>query len=120
MQHVEPVSEQTVETHEVAVPDENNRVVWKLTEIVWYITGFIVAIHLVRFVLAMLGANLANPFANFIYAISDPFVAPFRGLLQVGQFQAGISRIEVETLLAALIYFLIGWGIVAAIRLARR
>jgi YggT family protein len=68
----------------------------------------------------LLGANLANGFASFVYSVSDPFVAPFRGLLQVGEFQAGVSRFELETVVAILIYALIGWGIAAAVRLGSK
>ena len=119
----DPTTEKTtevVETQQVARPTEHNRSVWKATQIIWYIAGVIVTLLLVRAVLALLGANLENAFASFIYALSDPFVAPFRGLLQVGQFQAGVSRLEVETLLAALVYTLIAWGIAKAVALARR
>ena len=85
--------------------------------IVWFLVGIVVALLLVRVVLALLGANLENQFANFIYVITDPFVAGFRGLLQVSQFQAGVSRLELETLVAALVYTLIGWGVASAIQL---
>lgn len=85
--------------------------------IVWFLVGIVVSILLVRFVLALLGANLENQFASFVYALTDPFVSGFRGLFQVSQFQAGVSRFEVETLFAVIVYALIGWGIVSAIRL---
>lgn len=90
------------------------------TRVVWYLVGVVVTFLLVRFILALLGANLENPFASFIYAITDPFVAGFRGLLQVGQFQAGVSRFELETIVASAVYALIGWGITAAIDLFKK
>lgn len=101
-------------------PVAHNRSVWKATQIIWYVAGVIVTLLVVRAILALLGANLENAFANFIYVLSDPFVAPFRGLLQVGEFQAGVSRLEIETLLAALVYTLIAWGIAKAVELARK
>ena len=85
--------------------------------VVWFITALVVAFLLLRVVLALLGANLENQFASLIYTVTDPFVAGFRGLLQVGQFQAGVSRFELETLVAAGVYALIGWGIASAIQL---
>jgi len=111
---------EVVEREEVAPTQPHNQAVSKAAQIIWFVVGLIFAIHAVRFVLALLGANLDNPFASFVYAISEPFVAPFRGLLQVSEFQAGVSRFEIETLLAAFIYLLIGWGIVKAIELARK
>lgn len=115
----DPTNEKTTEVVE-ARPTTHNRSVWKATQIIWYIAGVIVTLLIVRAILALLGANLENAFANFIYVITDPFVAPFRGLLQIGEFQAGVSRLEVETLLAALVYLLVAWGIAKAIELARR
>lgn len=85
--------------------------------VVWFITALVVTFLLLRVVLALLGANLENQFASFIYTITDPFVSGFRGLLQVSQFQAGVSRFELETLVAAGVYALIGWGIASAIQL---
>lgn len=89
----------------------------RIARVVWFFVGIVVTILVVRIVLALIGANLENQFANFIYNLTDPFVAGFRGLLQFGQFQAGVSRLELETVFAAFIYTLIGWGIVSAIRL---
>lgn len=101
-------------------PSTQDRSVGKINQIIWYIVGFIVALLLIRFVLALLGANLDNSFASFIYAITDPLVAPFRGLLQIGEFQAGVVRVEIETLLAGLVYGLIGLGVTAAVKLAEK
>lgn len=89
----------------------------QVVRVVWFLVGIIVTFLLIRVVLALLGANLENQFANFIYVVTDPFVVVFRGLLQVGEFQAGVSRLELETLVAALVYGLIGWGLASAIRL---
>lgn len=111
---------EVVESDHATRPVAHNRSVWKATQIIWYIAGVIVTLLIVRAILALLGANLENAFANFIYVLSDPFVAPFRGLLQVGEFQAGVSRLEIETLLAALVYTLIAWGIAKAVELARK
>ena len=113
---------EVVETREVSKPavEERDHKVSKVNQIIWYIAGVLIAVLLIRAVLAILGANLENGFANFIYAFTDPLVAPFRGLLQVGEFQAGVSRLEVETLLAAAVYALITWGITKAVDLTRK
>ncbi len=100
--------------------DSRDQQVSKAAQVVWFIVGIIIAFLALRFVLALLGANLANGFASFIYTLSDPFVAPFRGLLQVGEFQAGVSRFELETIIAILVYALVGWGIASAVRLGSK
>lgn len=123
----DPNTKQTtevVETKEVnpqsAPAVERDHKVSKVNQVIWYVAGVIITLHAIRVVLALLGANLENGFANFMYAITDPFVAPFRGLLQVGEFQAGVSRLEVETLLAAVVYALLAWGITKAVDLTRK
>ncbi len=110
---------QRVVTREVNYDDRDEHVN-RGVRVVWFITALVVTLLLMRVVLALLGANLDNQFANFIYVLTDPFVAGFRGLLQVSQFQAGVSRLEIETLVAALVYTLIGWGIASAVQLLSR
>ena len=100
--------------------DSYDNTVSKVAQIVWFIVGVLVLLLMLRIVLSLLGANEANAFASFVYGLTDIFVAPFRGLLQQGEFQRGVSRFEVETLVAALIYLLVGWGIVGAINLAKK
>lgn len=100
--------------------DGQDQAVNKLAQVVWFIVGVIVGLLVIRIVLALLGANLDNAFASFIYQVSNPLVAPFRGLLQVGQFQAGVSRLELETIVAVVVYVIIGWLIASAIRLAQK
>ena len=100
--------------------ESRDQQIGKVAQVVWFITGIIVALLALRVVLALVGANLNNAFASFIYGVSEPFVAPFRGLLQVGEFQAGVSRLELETIVAMVVYVLVGWGIAAAVRLASK
>lgn len=102
-----------------AVSQQNYAVV-KLVQIIEYVAGLLVTLLLIRFVLALLGANLANQFANFIYTVTDPMVVPFRGLLQISQFQAGVSRFEIETILTIIIYALITWAVTRLILLAEK
>lgn len=88
--------------------------------IVWYITGILLALLAIRFIFALLAANPSNAIANFIYTVSHPFVAPFFNLFGYGDLVAGRSRFEVYTLVAMLIYALIGYGIARLFTLTRR
>lgn len=78
--------------------------------IVSYITSVLLVLLGIRFVLALLGANTANAFANFIYAVTYPFVAPFFGLFGY-KLEYGVSRFEIDTLVAMVVYALVGYGI---------
>jgi hypothetical protein len=88
-------------------------------QIIWFITGVIVAALLVRFGFALLGANTDNALVSFVYDFSEVFVAPFRGILQIGEFQAGISRFEFETLIAVAFYSLIGYAVTRLFSIGR-
>ncbi|HSH55488.1 MAG TPA: hypothetical protein VK983_01520 [Candidatus Limnocylindrales bacterium] len=87
--------------------------------VVWFITGVLLSLLALRFLFALLGANPANGFANFIYTVTTPFVAPFFGLFRY-DFTAGVSRFETFTLVAMAIYALIGYAIAKALTLTRR
>lgn len=78
--------------------------------VVWYITGVIVALLALRLILQLLGANEGNGFVDFIYALSGVFAAPFFGMFSY-EPSYGVSYFEVSTLVAILIYALVGWGV---------
>lgn len=91
-----------------------------LARIVWFTAGVILALLGVRFVLSLLGANTANGFANFIYTTSHPFVAPFFNLFHYNSIQYGVSRFELYTLVAMLIYAIVAAGIAYLLTINRR
>ena len=79
------------------------------TQIVWYIVGLLEVILAFRFVLKLLGANPFAGFSQFIYTITSPFAGPFLNVFRVTRVEGSIF--ESTTLLAMLVYLLIGWGI---------
>jgi len=85
--------------------------------IVWLIVGIINVIIALRFVFLLLGANRGASFTDFIYSMSAPFVAPFVGIF--GEPVYGKSVFEVSSVLAIVIYLLIGWGIAKLLTIAR-
>ncbi|TSC78619.1 MAG: hypothetical protein G01um101425_1021 [Candidatus Peregrinibacteria bacterium Gr01-1014_25] len=60
----------------------------------------------VRFAFKLIGADPGNGFVGVLYSISDPFFAPFRGILPVTAFSGGI--VEWSVLLATVMYALFG------------
>jgi uncharacterized protein YggT (Ycf19 family) len=89
------------------------------TRIIWYITGLILALLALRFVLALLGANQANGFANFVYNVSHPFVAPFFTLFNYN-LQYGVSHFETFTLVAMAVYAGIAFALAKLFTINRR
>lgn len=63
-----------------------------------------------RFLLKLMAANPANPFASLVYFITSPFLWMFQGLTHTPTFE-GIE-IEFFALIAIIVYALIGWIIV--------
>jgi uncharacterized membrane protein len=60
-----------------------------------------------RFGLKLIAANAATDFANFIYGITAPFIAPFAAL--VATPTSGGTIVEVTTLIAMAVYALGVW-----------
>jgi len=89
-----------------------------LARIIWYVAGVLLVILAFRFVLALLGANPNNAFANFIYNVSHPFVAPFFSLFGY-RLQYGVSRFEVYTLVAMAVYAIIAYGLARLVTIGR-
>ena len=69
--------------------------------------GIIIAIVAFRFVFRLLGANEANGIVAWIYAASQPLVSPFFGIFN-RDINVLTGRFEFETLLALVVYAVIG------------
>ena len=76
----EPQSDEIIQTS--TTNTEANYAVSKIVQIVYYITGLIIAILGIRFVLQLLGASRGSTFVDLIYSITEPLVAPFYGIFQ--------------------------------------
>lgn len=110
--------ERTTEVRNNQASTEHNRDV--VERVIWFIVGTLMTLLGLRFVLSLLGANTANQFADFIYSLSRPFVAPFFSLFSYDGYVYGQSRFEVYTLVAMLVYSLLGWGITKLVTLNKR
>ncbi len=62
-----------------------------------------------RFFLRLAGANTENPFAQLIYSLSDPFIAPFSTLFISPVRGGGNFILDVNVLIAMAVYSLLGW-----------
>jgi hypothetical protein len=80
---------------------------FRATQLVWLAVGLLEAALGLRFLLKLIGANAANPFASLLYGITGAFLAPFAGLTRTPA-AAGMV-LEVSTLIAMLVYALLGW-----------
>jgi hypothetical protein len=91
-------------------PERERRIFsFKVTQLVWLFLGILEALLALRFVLKLIAANPDNSFAVFIYGFTKLFLLPFAGL--TGTPAAGGMVLELTTLIAMIVYALIGWGI---------
>ena len=101
-------------TRDVAA--EHRMQLFQVTRILWTILGLLEILLGLRFVLHLIGANAASGFAQFIYGITGPFMAPFANL--VGTPAAGSTVFEVTALIAMAVYALFFWIVVRVVAVA--
>ena len=89
---------------------EKKKAIFRFNQIIWYVLGLIEVLLIFRLVLKVLGANSYVGFTSFIYSLTAPLAAPFNGIF--GITIAGNSLIEWSTIIAAIVYFFIAWGLV--------
>lgn len=71
--------------------------------IVSLIFGFILIVVGFRFVFRLLGANPANQIVSWVYAVSEPLVAPFYNIFNLNM-DVATGRFEIGTLIALIAY----------------
>jgi hypothetical protein len=86
------------------------KVLYKGTQVVWYVLGFVEIMLLFRFVLKLLAANADAVFTNFIYGITYIFATPFLSVFRVRYIDGSIF--EWTTLLAMFVYWVLALGII--------
>ncbi len=89
---------------------EKKKSILRTGQIIWYVLGFIEVLLMFRFVLKVLGANPLVGFTNLIYTITTPLAGPFNGIL--GTSITGSSMFEWSTIVAAIVYLCVAWGLV--------
>lgn len=89
---------------------EAKKTIFRFNQVIWYILGLIEVLLIFRVSLKALGANPLIGFTNLVYTITEPLVAPFQGILGVSV--SGGAVIEWSTLIAAIVYICIAWGLV--------
>jgi len=82
--------------------------------IVGLIFSVLVTLIGLRIVLLLLGANAGNALVDFIYGVTEPFVAPFRGVFDLDVISpTGVSILDVAALVS-----LVGWSLIAILIIA--
>lgn len=84
-----------------------------------FIFGLIEAVIVLRIVLLLLAAREGNDVVQFVYGVSEFFVAPFRGILRIDEVQAGIAAFDFGALVALVFWVIIEVIVLAALRVFR-
>ncbi len=95
---------------------EQNLVVARLINFLWLLNGILEILFGLRFVLKLFAANPASGFAQFIYGITEVFLWPFRGLVVTPVASNGMV-LEISTLIAMVVYFMLFWIVTELIAL---
>lgn len=96
---------------------EKKKFIFRTYQIIWYILAVIEVLLAFRMTLQVFGANPFSPFTNLIYTLSGPLASPFSGIL--GTYVYGNSTFEWSTIIAAIVYALVAYGIVYLIQLVK-
>jgi len=89
---------------------ETSRPLYRGVQVVWYVVSAIETLLAVRFALKLLQANPAAVFTQFIYDLSSILILPFATVFKNLQIESSVF--EWTTLLAMVVYWLVGLGVV--------
>lgn len=98
-------STRQVDTERTNISNSRGRTL-SITRVIYWLFGVLEALLAFRLILKLLGANASSSFVTFIYGVTKIFVAPFAGI-----FEPVETGFEPGTLIAMLVYALVGWGI---------
>jgi uncharacterized protein YggT (Ycf19 family) len=87
--------------------------IWTASRVVALVFTVVEVLLLVRFTFKLLGANANQPFASAIYGITEPLVAPFRGIFAQPD---GAPILEIAALLSIVFFVLVAALILALVR----
>jgi uncharacterized protein YggT (Ycf19 family) len=89
--------------------------------VVSLIFGILAVLLVLRVLFLLLVANETNAIVDFIYAVTEPFVAPFRGIFNIDTVSpGGASVLDVAAVVALIGWFLIYLLIMAILSLGDR
>lgn len=82
--------------------------------------GILAVLLGLRILLLLLVANQGNAIVDFVFGVTEPFVAPFRGIFQFNEVQAGAATLDVAAVVALIGWLLVYLLLMAILRLGDR
>ena len=88
---------------------EQQMLLSRVTQIIWFLFCFLLAMIGIRVVLQLIGANTTAVFTQLIYGFTDLFLWPFMGITQ--NLAVGAMQLEITSVIAMIVYALLAWGL---------
>jgi uncharacterized protein YggT (Ycf19 family) len=98
---------------------ERSRTAARVSQVIDYIFYIIYALLAVRLILALLAARRSAGFTQFIFSVTDPLYAPFRGIVASPTAEGGYT-LALPIVIALIVYALLHAGINGLLRLLAR
>jgi len=95
---------------------ERGRAVARVSQVIDYIFFLIYGLLIIRLLLALFAARSDNGFVQFIRSISDPFYAPFRGIVASPTTPEGYT-LALPIVIALVVYLLLHLAVNGLLRM---
>lgn len=95
---------------------ERGRFIARISQVVDYIFYVVYGLLAIRLLLALFAANPRAGFVKFIYSITDPLYAPFRGIVPSPSVDGGFT-LALPIVIAIVVYLLVHLGINGLLRI---
>ena len=96
-------------------PHVNQEIMQRINGLILLGVSLLNSLICTRFMLKLMAANPANPFAELIYRTTQPFLDGFQGLIRI--ITVNGSVFELHDLVAIAVYAMLGWSSVRLIRI---
>ena len=110
-----PTEESAAEIENVETRQEEARTVrYAIGKLNDFLQWFLVVMEItlvIRFFFKLIGADPANLFAGFLYALTDIVLFPFANIVHSPSIHPPYQAFEWSTLIAMIIYWLIFWAV---------
>lgn len=110
---IEPSAKPVAASVNVSTASGPDTSIWTASRVIALVFSVLEVLLLVRFALKLFGANADQPLASAIYGVTDPLVAPFRGIFAQ---PAGAPVVEIATLLSIIFFVLVAALVAAVVR----
>ena len=95
---------------------ERGRVVARISQVIDYLFFLVYGLLTIRLLLALFAARSTNEFVQFIRSVTDPFYAPFRGIVESPSTPEGFT-LALPIVIALVVYLLLHLAINGLLRI---